>query len=228
METNKIYISLGLQCLTPELLKIYNLRKNSYPFDWILSNPYFVYKILFLLLEDNMSISKIVREHFFRNDNQCVLKKKEHYIFVKKKNSCNQIYICNQKYNVVFPHDTYNEETINKYIRRFKRLKNNIINKSLKIQFIYISQSSLDSGNFTIMGEEVVKNVYENMNSINLLIKKYNKNSNILIFDSIQNEDPNMLNKDIRLYKISPKNSWMELSVEIQIILSNLIYFALI
>lgn len=31
--------------------------------------------------------------------------------------------ICNQLHNAVFPHDHYNEETIQKYIRRFKRLK---------------------------------------------------------------------------------------------------------
>ena len=215
MQYNTLYIPLGIQCLTPKILKKNNLRKNSYPFDWILSNPYFVYKMLYLLLEEGMGINKIVREHFFRNDRKCWLDRKEHYTFRE-----NGAAICNQLYNIVFPHDQYNEETINKYIRRFTRLKKNILDTSHKIQFIYISQSSLNSGNFTINGKEVVENVYENMNNIYMLVKKYNKNINIMLFDSIQNENINILNKEIKIQKISPKNSWNMLFDEVNEILS--------
>lgn len=209
-------IPIGVQCLTPTVLKNNNLRKDSYPFDWILSNPYFIYKMLYFLLENRMDIDKIVREHFFRNDQKCGYNRVEHYTFNK-----NGPAICNQLYNVIFPHDDYNEETINKYIRRFERLKKDILNTSQKIQFIYISQSSLNSGNFTINDKEVVKNVYENMNNINTLIKKYNKNTNIMLFDSIQNENINILSKEINIQKISPKNSWIELAEEVNKILSN-------
>lgn len=48
----------------------------------------------------------------------------------------------NSKYNVIFPHDNYNTETINKYIRRFERLKDIIINAKEELCFLYISQSS--------------------------------------------------------------------------------------
>lgn len=40
--SNTLYTPLGVQCLTPTVLKDNNLRTNSYPFDWILSNPYFI------------------------------------------------------------------------------------------------------------------------------------------------------------------------------------------
>tara|TARA_X000000950_G_C13616230_1_gene537429 strand:- start:30 stop:695 length:666 start_codon:yes stop_codon:yes gene_type:complete len=215
MQYNTLYISLGIQCLTPNILKKNNLRKKSYPFDWIISNPYFVYKMLYLLLEEGMDVNKIVREHFFRNDQKCWRDRFEHYKFGKNGSA-----ICNQLYNVVFPHDEYNEETINKYIRRFERLKKDILDTSHKIQFIYISQSSLKSGNFTINDKEVIENVYENMNNINMLLKKYNKNINIMLFDSIKNENINILSKEIKIQKISPKQRWPQLINEVNKILS--------
>lgn len=218
MKSNTLYIPLGVQCLTPTVLKQNNLRTNSYPFDWILSNPYFIYKMLYLLLEDGMDINKIVREHFLSFLKKCGYDRIEHYTFRKDGAA-----ICNQLYNAVFPHDCYNEETINKYIRRFERLKKDILNTSQKIQFIYISQSSLNAGNFTINGKEAVQNVYENMNNINTLVKKYNKNTNIMLFDSIQNENINILSKEINIQKISAKNSWGELANEVNKILSKYI-----
>ena len=218
MESNNLYISLGIQCLTPTILKENNLRTNSYPFDWILSNPYFVYKIMYLLLEDNMEISKIVREHFFRKDKKSYCNKIEHYVISKKGHV-----ICNRLYNVIFPHDLYNNETIKKYERRFERLKKVILNKNQNLKFIYISQSSLNSGNFTINGQKVVNNVYITMNKIIKLINKYNTNSKLIIFDSIQEENEKLLNKDIKLFKISPKESWKDLTDEVNSILSKII-----
>jgi hypothetical protein len=207
---NKLYISLGFQCLTSTVLNDNNLRTNSYPFDWILSNPEFIYKILYFLLEKDISIDKLVREHFFRNDKKCKLNRVEHYITT---NNGKAIY--NELYNCVFPHDVYNQGEINKYIRRFERLKSNILNIENNIKFIYISQSSLKSGNFTINGNEVINNVFENMNKIFLLIKKYNKNSKLIIFDAIQNEDMSILNNEIIMYQVNSCDSHGELRKEI-------------
>ena len=39
---NTIFIPIGVQCLTSTILKKFKIRKNSYPFDWLLSNPSFV------------------------------------------------------------------------------------------------------------------------------------------------------------------------------------------
>ena len=215
MTIDTIYISIGLQCTVPTVLERMNLRKNSYPFDWMFANPYFVYKILYLLLKENLNINEIVREHFFRNDQKCGKELSNHYMFKKNGKA-----ICNELYNAVFPHDKYNEDTINKYIRRFERLKNDILNTSNYIQFIYISQPSLNSGNFTLNGKEVIQNVYQNMNNIYLLVKNYNKNINIMIFDAIKNEDTNILNNEINLYKISQQEKWTYLVKEVINILS--------
>ena len=208
--TNKLYISLGLQCLTSTVLKDNNLRTNSYPFDWILSNPEFIYKILYFLLEKDINIDKLVREHFFRNDKKCKLNQVEHYIVT---NNGKAIY--NELYNCIFPHDVYNQNDINKYIRRFERLKSDILNLENNITFIYISQSSLKSGNFTINGNEIIKNVFENMNKIFLLIKKYNKNSKLIIFDAIQNEDIYILNNEIIIHKLNSCDSHVALRKQI-------------
>ena len=134
MKPNTLYIPLGIQCLTPNILKYNNIRTNSYPFDWILSNPYFIYKMLYLLLEDGMDINKIVREHFFRNDQKCWFDRKEHYTFRKNGGA-----ICNELYNVVFPHDHYNEVTINKY-KTFRKTQKRYFKYFTK-NTIYLYQS---------------------------------------------------------------------------------------
>ena len=217
----KIYIPIGVQCLTPMLLNENKLRTKSYPFDWILSNPYFVYKILYFLLEDNMDINELVKEHFFRNDIKCSIDGLYNWKLDK-----NGTKFCNTRYNVIYPHDNYND--VNKYIRRFERLKTDILDQNKYIQLIYISQSSLKNGNFTINGECVIQNVYENLNKIYNLLQKYNKNSNILVFDAIQNEDIDTLNKEIVIYKISQKEGgFSKISNEVNIILKKYlcIYF---
>lgn len=99
-----IYIPIGMQCSVATMLKDNNLRTCSYPFDWILSNPSFVYTMFSLLLKDNISIDVLVRDHFFRNDEKCWYNKEEHYKFQSDGKA-----ICNTLYNVVFPHDEYNE-----------------------------------------------------------------------------------------------------------------------
>ena len=80
--------------------------------------------MLYLLLKENIDIQELVREHFFVNSFKCWYKQTEHYV--------QQPYgkaICNARYNVVFPHDTYDTTTIEKFVRRFKRLKEVILKK---------------------------------------------------------------------------------------------------
>lgn len=101
------------------------------------STPKFIFEMLELLLENNISIDDLVKNHF---------------LYCEKKANVNgyeKFYTCdnggslyNSKYNVIFPHDNYNTETINKYIRRFERLKDIIINAKEELCFLYISQSS--------------------------------------------------------------------------------------
>ena len=113
MNNNINYISLGFQCTSSSILKQLNLRKYSYPFDWIISNPKNILLLLKLLFRyDN--IENFVKNHFLVFDKKLSFIKPE--CFIENINS-NIGYNSNLKF--IFPHDNYDEETINKYIRRF-------------------------------------------------------------------------------------------------------------
>ena len=155
------YIPLGFQCTVPTVLQAKQVKGQTLPFDWMLSSPKFVYQMIELLLSE-MPIEVLVREHFFNctaraeiltgEDGRVVL---EHYITTKDGNS-----LYNQKYNVIFPHDKYDEEHIQKYIRRFERLKQQL-QSTEHITYLYISQSSEQSGDFWIDGERVFALIQE-------------------------------------------------------------------
>ena len=108
----------------------------------------------------------------------------------------------NSKYNVIFPHDNNSNENINKYIRRFERLKNLILNKTQKICFMYTSQSSLNIGNFTIDVNNVIDNVYIHLSKIYTLIANYRNNFKMIVFDSIKEESKKDLNENIILCEL--------------------------
>ena len=67
------YISIGTQCTTASLFEKLEVKKESLPFDLILSTPHFVYTILNLLLIENMSIPDIIDKHFFACDKRATL-----------------------------------------------------------------------------------------------------------------------------------------------------------
>lgn len=205
-----INIPIGIQCTNATFIN--NISKTyTYPFDWMFSTPKFVYEILILLLEKNMDINELVTQHFFLCDKRASYNSLEKYYTLVNGNS-----LYNTKYNVIFPHDTYDNNTIEKYIRRFERLKNSILNSLEDICFIYTSQSSLDIGNFTIDNKIVISNVYYHISNIYNLIKKYRNNFKIILFDSIQNEDKKDLNENIILYKLNKCNSWNDLLPQMQ------------
>lgn len=183
-----------------------NKDTETLPFDWMLSNPKFVYAILKLLLEDKIDVENIVDNHFFYCDKNAKLRKAEYYYTHPNGNA-----LYNSKYEVIFPHDKNNSETKSKYIRRLERLKKIILNSEQKLTFIYSSHSSLKAGKFNIDDKEIVEDVYEYLTKIYTLINKYNKNNKMIVFDSILNEDESNLHKNIILYKMSPCNSWNSL-----------------
>jgi len=102
-----------------------------------------------------------------------------------------------------------------KYIRRLSRLKDLILNSNEKLVFIYSSQSSLKSGNFTIDERVVITNVYSYLTKIYDLVNMYNNNNEMIVFDSILNEDKNKLNEKITLYEMNTCNNWVELLTQI-------------
>jgi hypothetical protein len=199
-------IPIGIQCLNATLKKKINKDTKTLPFDYMFSHPKFVYEILKLLLENKINIEEIVNNHFFYCDKRAGLGALEAYY-----TDSNGFALYNSKYDVIFPHDNNDEENKMKYVRRLSRLKDLILNSNEKLVFIYSSQSSLKSGNFTIDKRVIIKNVYSYLTKIYDLINMYNNNNEMIVFDSILNEDKKKLNEKITLYEMNSCNNWYEL-----------------
>jgi hypothetical protein len=198
-------IPIGIQCTNTTFKKTIE-NTPSLPFDWMLSNPLFVYEMLELLLEQNMNIEDLVKQHFFNCEKKVKYTNVEHYYTCDDGNA-----LLNTKYNVIFPHDEDNMDSINKYIRRFERLKQIILNSTECLYFIYTSQSSLESGNFTIDGNIVINDVYVSLSKIYKLISKFRNNYKIILFDTIQNEPISLLDENIIFIKLNPCNHLNEI-----------------
>ena len=200
-----IIIPIGVQCSTASFKNEFN-KMHTLPFDWMFTTPKFIFEMLILLLVKNMDIKELVENHFFYCDKRANVNGVEHYY------TCdNGFAFYNTKYNVIFPHDENSIETINKYIRRFERLKDIILNQTEELYFVYTSQSSLEHGNFTIDGNIIIKDVYIYLTKIYKLIGNFRYNYKMIIFDAIQEEKIELLDENIILYKLNKGNSWGEL-----------------
>lgn len=174
-----IIVPIGIQCTNAVFKKRIGKATASLPFDWMFAPPHFVYEMLKLLLEDNMEVEQLVNEHFFNCDARLYMKEVEHY-FVS--DTGNALY--NSKYDAVFPHDTLCKENTDKYIRRFKRLKEYILDSTVPICFIYSTPSSSTNGNFTIDGRQIQQDLYSNMTKIYNLVNKFRTDFQLILFDS--------------------------------------------
>ena len=124
-------IPIGDHCIISLILKELNLRKQSYPFDWVtnieeLYDTNIIYNIKIINeLKTSDNIDDIVKKYIgnaFDND--------------KKMNSIN---------NIWFPHDSENiTDNFEKYKRRFIRLKTDLNKKNMYIlitRHYYIEKS---------------------------------------------------------------------------------------
>jgi hypothetical protein len=59
-----IIIPIGIQCTNATFRNKFN-KTETLPFDWMFTTPKFVFEMLFLLLEENIDIEELVKEHFF-------------------------------------------------------------------------------------------------------------------------------------------------------------------
>lgn len=212
-------ISIGVQCTIASLKKdILKISSPTYPFDWMLTSPKFVFEMLELLLDKRMDISELVRNHFFICDKRATFIRCEDHVS-NDDGKC----LYNTKYNVIFPHDTYSETTIAKYIRRFERLKDIILTSTDELRFVYCSQSSLDSGNFTVDGKEVIFDVYYYLSKIYELIGKHRINYKMIVFDAVNVDDSKSLNENISLILINKCNNIGQLLNQLHDFKSNMI-----
>jgi hydroxymethylpyrimidine pyrophosphatase-like HAD family hydrolase len=176
-----INISIGVQC-TSAVFKNNVQKTTSFPFDWMFSNPKFVFEMLLLLLIQNISIEELVKDHFFYCDKRANISRHEHYYICDNGSA-----LYNSKYNVIFPHDEYNIETINKYIRRFERL-NEALHSNEDILFVRIYDNLEEKlipdnyyDNILIRDEEDIQKWEDFINDIQ---SKYNKKIKLLIITS--------------------------------------------
>jgi hypothetical protein len=202
---NNNYVSLGFQCTVPRVFEGKRVKGKTLPFDWMLSSPKFVYEMLLLLLSET-DIDILVRKHFFNCKDKANLLHDingypvlEHYI-----TSDNGFALLNKDYNVVFPHDSYDEVTIQKYIRRFERLKEIIISGQ-DTTYVFISYPSKETGNFLIDGHVVLNDIDEYLNKIYDLIKSKTSMQFKLKVFSFNNSN---LSADIEYIKIEEKHYW--------------------
>lgn len=206
-----IIIPIGLQCTNATFKREIGKTSETFPFDWMFAPPKFVFEMLDLLLNENMNVEELVTKHFFLCD-----KKATDPVFHHFKSSPNGRFLYNSKYGVIFPHDEFSQETIQKYIRRFERLKNFILASDKELIFMYSSQVSLGKGNYTIDGRQMVLNVYPYMTKIYELIGKYRENYKIFLFDAIKNENTKLLHDNIILIKLERREFWTEFFPQIE------------
>ncbi len=206
-----LIIPIGVQCTTATFKNEIE-KTHTFPFDWMLSHPSFVFKMFELLLEENIDIDDLVRNHFL-----CCNKRATNHHYTEHYYTCNDgCSLYNTKYNVIFPHDKTDDETVHKYTRRFERLKNAILNSTEKLCFMYVSQSSLESGNFTIDGNVIIKDVYVHISKIYELIGRFRTHYEMVIFDAIQNEQMELLNGNITLFKLNKYSNYIYMLPEMR------------
>lgn len=130
------YVSLGFNCNVALALKNNNLKEETNIFDYLISNPESLLKIL------NEDVTD------FLKDKPIFLKFKKNNKFLIIENSCKKkkdLCIYDKNINLIFPHD-YNGtqqsiiDTKNKYKRRIIRFKN-ILKSKDKVLFIFSGKS---------------------------------------------------------------------------------------
>lgn len=181
------------------------------PLRYRLIGPQFVFEMLELLLDKNMDIPELVTHHFFVCDKRAEFRNVEYYY-----TSNSGLALYNTKYNVLFPHDTYSTETIEKYIRRFERLKELVLSSQEELCFMYTSPSSTTAGNFLIDDKVVLHNVYFHLSKIFTLLDRFNKNFKFVVFDAVVEENKTLHHPNIILYPLTPCNTWMELPPQME------------
>ena len=117
---NKIYIPIGTNCIMANSLKTCKLRHIAYPFDWMWSHPIFVYNVLYALFYSKATSEEIIKNIFFEYEQYCIEFKYAHYILTT--NITKDTYLCNEKHNVVYPHNLYDKKTLY-YLENLEKIK---------------------------------------------------------------------------------------------------------
>lgn len=202
------FISLGFQCTVPTVLNLLGKKQETLPFDWMLNNPKFVYEMLNLLLS-GMPVNELVNNHFYLCNERVSIDRDSNHRLLAERFSDNSFGndLYNRKYEVIFPHDRFDAQHIEKYERRFNRLKSIILNTEFNLTFVYISPSSVNEGNLIINGKSIISDVNYYLNQIVELLETHRKEFRFIILDSFPKSDV-ILNDRIERIEISPSTEW--------------------
>ena len=137
----------------------------------------------------------------FITDNSCIFYSGQESSTIYKACRVSSRYPYNSKYNFIFAHETSSyEDTVEKYIRRFQRLKDSILNNNEDIYFVYTSQSC---NNYIVDGVQINSDVYVCLSDIYDLVSKYRSlKTKIILFDAILDENEMLLNNNVVLHKL--------------------------
>jgi hypothetical protein len=208
------FISIGFQCTVPIVLNSIGKKQETLPFDWMLNTPEFVYKMLEMLLSEK-PITELVNDEFFLCNERVSMKRNSNGDLLLEQFSDN-IHgkdLFNRKYGVVFPHDKFDSSNIEKYERRFERLKSIILNKDFNLTFVYISPSSINEGNFIINDKSMILEVNYYLNQIVNLLSIYRKDFRFIMLDSFPKSEIELSDRIERI-EISPSFEWKGIADE--------------
>jgi len=127
-------LPIGITCNAATELKRLGLRRCSYPFDWVSTSLTTISTLLMKVIQMSHSdIERFCRQDLFHESNgyTTLLPYKKQYYFV------------NRGYKLSFTHDHEPlEDACTKYIRRFKRLRDDVIaSTSIVLVFVSVSNS---------------------------------------------------------------------------------------
>jgi len=211
MEMEKIYFSLGFRCSSASILKRLNLKHESYPFDWLISNL----KTIKHCIEDNF-------ENFLKQENYERKYTKTYELTESKEGFiCDEHIMANMFYQ---PHDMQNEENTymwnlamnhhnikeqkdyeyyTRCVRRFQDLLKNPIKKV----FVHIAPAfKFDTY------EQIKSQIFTEIVNFDEFMKTKNQNICGLYFILIKHEDYNQSSPRC-LYKTDEGSEFWELYV---------------
>lgn len=213
---DKIIIPIGFQCTLRYAMDEVGIDSPSLPFDWMFAPPKFVHNMLHLLLAESMDIEQLVNEKFFHTHTLAQWTGPG-YLAAEEYREWHEGYPYNKLGSAVFPHDGDNkphDEIRVKYTRRFKRLKEHLLNKEIRPVLVYISQSSVvrTHGNFFIDDIEILTDTYQHLNNIYNLIESVRGDTfDMVMIDAIQSNDKIELNNKIKHHAINSGNGWKQI-----------------
>lgn len=192
---NEIYIPIGTNCSIASYLRHIGYRKEAFPFDWTVTP-----------IQSAIELINNGFEDFFKKENLVFLEPTNRLLF--KENGIDvQVSeeiitpVYDKRYNILFVHDFSEnaqeeyELVKEKYMKRIKRIKDVLEDKTIKISFVY------DNTEPNKWQKEQYKKVQYQLNKLTLKeLEKINNNIQILSF-----EDLKQSTRMIKLYKSSLK-----------------------